>query len=65
MHVDQAMFRKVSQWPNAMFKVPDLLEWLVLVHEPKVVDELLKAPEDVLSSLRAVDEVSSLPSSPR
>jgi len=59
------MFRKGSQWPNAMFKVPDLLEWFVLAHEPKVVDELLKAPEESLSSLRAVDEVSSLLSSPR
>jgi len=34
---DQVIFRKVSQWPNAMFKVPDLLEWFVLAHEPKVV----------------------------
>jgi len=59
------MLREFPQWPNVMFKVPDLLEWLVLAHDPKLISEILNAPENLLSSLDAVDEVSSFLSSPR
>jgi len=48
-----------SQWPNAMFRIPELLEWVVVAHEPKVIEEIQKASVNVLSSADAFSEVSS------
>ena len=62
---DQAILREFSQWPNAVFKIPDLFEWLVLAQEPSVINEIQKAPEDLLSAMDSLDEVSSFLSSPR
>ena len=42
-----------------------MLEWLVVATEPKVIEEIRKAPEGLLSFKDAVDEVSSFRSSPR
>ena len=49
-----------SQWPNAIFKIPDIKpwQWLVIVTESRVVEEIQKAPEGVLSFLATLDEVS-------
>jgi len=41
-----------------MFKVPDLLHWIVVITEPSMVEEIRKAPENVLSLMDAVDDVS-------
>ena len=60
----QAMLREVSQWPNRMFKIPDLLQWIVIATEPSMIEEIRKAPDDVLSFMDALDEVSSFLSSP-
>ena len=61
----QAMSRVFSQWPNTAFKVPDLLQWIVVATEPSMIEDIRKAPEDVLSLMDALDEVSSFRSSPR
>ena len=61
----QAMLREASQWPNTMFKIPDLLQWIVVATEPSMIEEIRKAPDDVLSFLDALEEVSSFLSSPR
>jgi len=52
------MLREFSQWPNTRFKIPDLLHWIVVVTEPSMVEEIRKAPENVLSFIDAVDDVS-------
>jgi hypothetical protein len=48
------------QWPGALFKVPDLFQWIVVVIGSKNVEDLYKAPENVLSSMGALIEVSSI-----
>lgn len=40
-----------------MFKVSDVTNWLLLTANPKTVEEIRKAPENVLSSMIAIDEV--------
>ena len=47
-----------SQWPNGIFKIPDMLQWLVVVTESRVIEEIRKAPESVLSFMASLDEVS-------
>jgi len=49
-----------SQWPNAVFKIPDMLQWLVIFTESRVIEEIRKAPEGVLSLMASLDEVSYL-----
>jgi len=46
-----------------MFKVPDMLQWLVVVTEPRLIEEIRKAPDSVFSFSDGVDEVSSFRSS--
>ena len=53
------MLRDFSQWPNKMFKIPDLLQWIVVATEPSIIEEIRKAPEDVLSAMDALEEVST------
>jgi len=59
------MLKKISQWPNAIFKIPDMLQWLVVITESRVIEEIRKAPENLLSFMDSLDEVSSFRSSPR
>jgi hypothetical protein len=40
-----------------MFKIPDLLHWIVVATEPSMIEEIRKAPEDVLSFMDALEEV--------
>ena len=40
-----------------MFKISDVTNWLLLTANPKTVEEIRKAPENVLSSMIAIDEV--------
>ena len=53
------MLRDFSQWPNKMFKIPDSLQWIVVATEPSIIEEIRKAPEDVLSAMDALEEVST------
>jgi hypothetical protein len=46
-----------EQWPRRLFKVPVPMGWRVVVTEPKLVEEMCKAPEYILSSRRAVEKV--------
>jgi hypothetical protein len=48
-----------SKWPNAIFKIPDMLRWHVVVTESRVIEEIRKAPDGALSIRAFVDEVSS------
>ena len=49
-----------NQWPGAVFKVPDLFQWIVVATSSKHIEDLYKAPDNVLSSMKAIDEVSSI-----
>jgi hypothetical protein len=53
------MLRIFFKWPNVIFKIPDMLQWLVVVTESRVIEEIRKAPEDVLSFKASLDEVST------
>ena len=53
------MLRNVSQWPNTTFKIPDLLRWIVVTTDPSMIEEIRRAPEDVLSLMDALEEVSN------
>ncbi|KAF8959646.1 cytochrome P450 [Flammula alnicola] len=46
----------MKKWPKRMFKVPQMSEWMVIASQPKAIEELRKAPENVLSSMIAIDE---------
>lgn len=50
----------LTQWPNSLFKVPGLFEWIVIASQPALIDDIRKAPEHVLSAHLAIEEVSSL-----
>ena len=41
-----------------MFKVPHILEWLVVGTGPNLLEEIRKAPKDIMSSTAVADEVS-------
>ena len=40
-----------------MFKVPDLFQWVIVATGSKHIEDLYKAPDNVLSLLDALDEV--------
>jgi len=46
----------VKKCPGTMFKVPQLLQWHVVATEPRVIEDIRKAPDNVLSSIAAIDE---------
>ncbi|KAF8816993.1 cytochrome P450 [Phlegmacium glaucopus] len=47
----------VKKWPDHMFKVPDLFQWIVVATGPKHIEELYKAPDHVFSSFDALAEI--------
>jgi hypothetical protein len=47
----------VWQHRHSIFKLPNFSRWTVVVTGSKFIDELRKAPEDVLSFAEATDEV--------
>ncbi|KAF8965810.1 cytochrome P450 [Flammula alnicola] len=46
----------IQKWPNNIFKIPALLEWVVVVAHPTLRYELHRAPETVLSSALALEK---------
>ena len=48
------------KWPGAVFRVPDLFRWSLIASGSKHLEELYKAPENVFSSMEAINEVSSI-----
>ena len=55
----QVMLRRISQWPSGLFKIPEMLQWLVVATGPSMIEEIRKAPDSVFSSQEAIEEVSS------
>jgi len=49
------------QWPHRLFKISAVQDWLVIVTNPKLIDEISRAPEEVFSAALAVDEVPVSP----
>ncbi|KAF9528911.1 cytochrome P450 [Crepidotus variabilis] len=50
----------IAKWPTSIFKIPYLLEWLVIIHQPSHIEDLRKMPEHILSSLKAFEYVFQL-----
>ena len=48
------------QWPGGVFRVPDLFQWVVIATGSKHTEDIYKAPDNVLSSIKAIEEVSSI-----
>jgi len=47
----------MNQWPRRIFKVPTLLGWEVVLTESSVIDELRKAPDNVMGAIEAFEHV--------
>ncbi|KAH9482098.1 Cytochrome P450 monooxygenase 71 [Psilocybe cubensis] len=45
------------KYPNKLFKVPTLTSWEVIVNSTQAVDEMCKAPVDVVSNILAFSEL--------
>ncbi|CAA7265251.1 unnamed protein product [Cyclocybe aegerita] len=50
------IYTGISKYPNSIFKVPHVLRWLVVITDPKVIDEVRKLPDSILSSFEAATE---------
>jgi hypothetical protein len=48
------------QWPGAVFKVPDLFQWVVVASGSNHLEDIYKAPDNVLSFSDASAEVKSI-----
>ncbi|PPR05227.1 hypothetical protein CVT24_010333 [Panaeolus cyanescens] len=48
----------LSTWNGQLFKVPDLLQWIVVAADRTSIDDIRKAPENVLSAMEAINEAS-------
>lgn len=57
------MLNRCWQWPHRLFKIPTEQDWLVIVTNPRLIEELSKAPEEVLSATLAFNEVPYFPTS--
>lgn len=49
--------RRRGQYKGRVFKIPHLMGWHVLVSTPELIEELRRAPDEVLSFEHAVGEV--------
>ncbi|KAF8185937.1 cytochrome P450, partial [Pholiota molesta] len=45
-----------KKWPMGAFRMAGIIEWLVVITDSQSIDELRMAPENVLSSMVAIDE---------
>ena len=48
------------QWPDAVFKMPDVFQWIVIATGTKHLEDIYRAPDNVLSNLEAIDDVRSI-----
>ena len=46
--------------PDAIFKIPDMFQWIVVATSSKHIEDISKAPDNVLSHMEFIDEVSSI-----
>jgi len=49
--------KSVKQWPDTVFKVPDLFQWIIVATGSKHLEDLYKAPDNVLSFMDAFVEL--------
>ena len=52
--------RSDSQSRRGVFKIPTLRRWMVLAAGPELIEDIRKAPDDVLSLLQSAIEVCTL-----
>ena len=52
--------RSRSQSRRGLFKIPTLRRWMVLAAGPELIEDIRKAPDDVLSLLQSAIEVCML-----
>jgi hypothetical protein len=43
-----------------MFKIPNLFQWSVVVTDSKHIEDIYKAPDNALSIMKAIEDVSSI-----
>ena len=43
-----------------MFRIPDVFHWIVVATDSKHIEDIYKAPDNVLSNVEPIDEVSSV-----
>jgi hypothetical protein len=55
------MLRSDSQSGRGLFKIATLRRWKVLASSPELIEDVRKAPDDVLSVTAQANEVSMLP----
>ena len=48
------------QWPDAVFKMPDVFQWIVVATGSKHLEDIYKVPDNVLSNLEAIGDVRSI-----
>ncbi|CAA7264106.1 unnamed protein product [Cyclocybe aegerita] len=46
----------IEKVPNSMFKVADVFRWQVVIHDPKLIEEVKMLPDGILSSFDAQNE---------
>ncbi len=60
----ELMLRSDSQTRRGLFKIAGLRRWLVLASSPELIEDVRKAPDDVLSLTASLIEVRMLPRMP-
>ena len=58
------MLRYNSQRGRGLFKIATLRKWIVIVSSPELIEDVRKAPDDVLSLSALIGEVSTPPCTP-
>ena len=50
-------FNTVHFFPDGIFKIPDFLDWKVVINHPKLIAKYWKVPENMFSSQVALEAV--------
>ncbi|KAF9535150.1 cytochrome P450 [Crepidotus variabilis] len=56
LDVRKVISESMAKWPASLFKVPSVLEWIVVATQPTHIEEICKAPENVLSGMIAIED---------
>ena len=57
MHSFSNLLCHFAQWPGRIFKVAAPMDWLVVVSDPALVNDIMKAPDHILSADMVSKEV--------
>jgi hypothetical protein len=60
VHIYFALLLDKLQWPGRNFKIPSPTGWRVVITNPKLIEDIKKAPDHVLSHKEAIRQVCSL-----